>query len=166
VDNLDGHPPLNAGIVVIGRNEGERLMPCLESALRAGCPAIYVDSGSEDGSIASARSLGVDVIELDRARPFSAARARNEGFSGLLAKYKSIRFVQFLDGDCTLLPGWIEAAVRALSEDCTRAAVIGHLQERNADATVYNRLCALEWRSAAGDLQNGGDHLRREGPTQ
>ena len=156
MDNLDGRSPLDVGIVVIGRNEGERLMPCLESSLRVGCPVVYVDSGSEDRSIASARLLGVDVIELDRARPFSAARARNEGFSGLLAKYASICFVQFLDGDCTLLPGWIEAAAQALSEDSKRAAVIGHLQERNADASVYNRLCALEWRSAAGDLQNYG----------
>jgi glycosyltransferase involved in cell wall biosynthesis len=148
---------LDVGIVVIGRNEGERLVQCLESVLHLGLPVVYVDSASADDSAAIARSLGADVVELDRARPFSAARSRNEGFERLSGRDPDIRFVQFLDGDCTLLPGWIEAAVRALSEQPQRSAVIGHLLERNADASVYNRLCAMEWRSAPGDLRNYGD---------
>ncbi|MGH8552786.1 MAG: glycosyltransferase family 2 protein, partial [Methylococcales bacterium] len=52
--------------------------------------------------------------------------------------------------------GWIEAAVRALLEEPKRSAVIGHLLERNADASVYNRLCAMEWRSAPGNLESYG----------
>jgi GT2 family glycosyltransferase len=155
-DKPKGQVPVNVGVIVIGRNEGERLVQCLESALQAGCPIVYVDSGSSDDSVSIADSLGVDIIELDRARPFSAARARNEGFERLFEKYPGIPFVQFLDGDCTLLSGWIEAAVRALSEESKRSAVIGHLLERNADASVYNRLCAMEWRSAPGDLRNYG----------
>ena len=148
---------MDVGIVVIGRNEGERLVQCLESVLHLGLPVVYVDSGSADDSAAIARSLGANVIELDRTRPFSAARSRNEGFERLSGRDPDIRFVQFLDGDCTLLPGWIEAAVRAFSEQPKRSAVIGHLLERNADASVYNRLCAMEWRSAPGDLRNYGD---------
>ncbi|MEZ6317703.1 MAG: hypothetical protein R3B49_02965 [Phycisphaerales bacterium] len=31
---------------------------------------MYVDSGSTDGSVAYARSVGVDVVELDMAVPF------------------------------------------------------------------------------------------------
>lgn len=154
--SLSGPSSVDVGVVVIGRNEGERLVQCLESALHVGCPVVYVDSGSSDDSVAIARSLGADIIELDRARPFSAARARNEGFERLFGKCPGIRFVQFLDGDCTLLPGWVEAAVRALSAESKRSAVIGHLRERNADASVYNRLCAMEWRSAPGDLRNYG----------
>ena len=50
------------------------------------------------------------ALALDPTRPFSAARARNEGFQALVAARPELRFVQFLDGDCTLLPGWLEAA--------------------------------------------------------
>ncbi len=38
------------GVVVIGRNEGERLRRCLESVLGATPGVVYVDSGSSDGS--------------------------------------------------------------------------------------------------------------------
>ena len=99
---------MSAGMVVIGRNEGQRLARCLASVQALKCPAVYVDSASCDGSAALARSLGVPTVELDRARPMSAARARNEGFDALLQAFPALRFVQFLDGDCTLLPRWIE----------------------------------------------------------
>jgi glycosyltransferase involved in cell wall biosynthesis len=71
---------LNAqvGVVIIGRNEGERLRRCLHSVL-AESPAlvVYVDSGSTDSSVELSRSLGVEVVELDMLVPFSAARARS-----------------------------------------------------------------------------------------
>ncbi len=48
------------GIVVIGRNEGDRLIRCLES-VKSGSDidAVYVDFGSTDGSVAAATQLGV-----------------------------------------------------------------------------------------------------------
>lgn len=144
------------GIVVIGRNEGERLVASLESVRGQGCPVVYVDSGSSDGSAARARSSGEAVVELDPARPFSAARARNEGFAALMARDPALGCVQFIDGDCTLLPGWIASASSAMAADPRRAVVIGPLQERKPDASVYNRLCAMEWKSPAGDLTNFG----------
>ena len=45
------------GIVVIGRNEGERLVRCLRS-IGGGVPVVYVDSGSTDGSVAAATAAG------------------------------------------------------------------------------------------------------------
>ena len=144
------------GIVVIGRNEGERLIASLKSVCGHGCPVVYVDSGSSDNSAARAREMGVSVVELDAARPFSAARARNEGFAAVTANDPTLVCVQFLDGDCTLLPGWIEGAAQAMASDPLRAVVIGPLQERLPDASVYNRLCAMEWKSPAGDLTNFG----------
>jgi hypothetical protein len=60
-----------------------------------------------------------------------------------------LRFVQFLDGDCTLMPGWLEAAASALADDPQRAAVFGELLERDPDGGVYGRLCAMEWRFGA-----------------
>ena len=62
------------GIVAIGRNEGERFVRCVESLVREapGCTIIYVDSGSTDGSVEFARGMGVEVVQLDMSRPFTA----------------------------------------------------------------------------------------------
>jgi len=144
------------GVVAIGRNEGARLAACLASAKASGHPLVYVDSGSSDDSVAIARALCANVIELDPARPFSAARARNEGFAALVREHPGVDFVQFIDGDCTLLPGWLDAALAAIEADPRRGIVIGALQERHPDASRYNRMCALEWKSPAGDLTNFG----------
>ena len=154
--NASSLPAGISGIVVIGRNEGERLMACLASLRGSGCPVVYVDSGSRDGSAERARAQCEAVVELDPARPFSAARARNEGFAALRAAQPQSAFVQFLDGDCTLLPGWLAASRQAMHADPERAVVIGPLQERRPEASVYNRLCALEWKSPPGDLSNFG----------
>lgn len=144
------------GIVVIGRNEGNRLIACLESVQRAGCPLVYVDSGSSDQSVPRAKELCGLVVELDHKRGFSAARARNEGFRALVGAYPALGLVQFVDGDCTLSPEWLDHACEAMDADSSRAVVIGRLLERRPDASIYNRLCALEWNSPDGDLSNFG----------
>lgn len=145
-----------AGVVVIGRNEGDRLVACLQALRQQPRPVVYVDSGSSDGSVGRARALCAQVVELDPARPFSAARARNEGAQALQALAPTVRYVQFLDGDCVVGPDWLAAAEAALDADPRCAVVIGHLQERHPEASVYNRLCALEWQSPAGPVDNFG----------
>ena len=99
------------GVICIGRNEGERLLRCLASLVEIP-NRLYVDSGSTDGSIASAHARGVTVVELLVPPPFTAARARNAGLSRLLQDCPAVQFVQLLDGDCELRAGWIEAALR------------------------------------------------------
>lgn len=146
-----------AGIVVIGRNEGERLMACLGALQGQPRPVVYVDSGSSDGSAAKARALGVHVLELDPARPFSAARGRNEGAQRLRAIAPDAAFVQFLDGDCVAESGWLDAAESALSTDPRCAIVIGHVRERHPEASAYNRLCDIEWRLPVGPIARSGD---------
>lgn len=147
---------MNIGVVVIGRNEGERLRRCLESIDTAMAAVIYVDSGSTDGSVALAKSRQVEIVELDLSTPFSAARARNEGFAHLIQNHPSVQFVQFVDGDCVLANAWLEAAAQTLLQQQDCAAVVGHLQELNPGASLYNRLCALEWKSPAGEMTNYG----------
>ena len=104
------------GIVTIGRNEGERLRCCLNSLIGHGLPVVYVDSNSTDGSVALARSLGVEVVELDVSLPFTAARARNAGFARLEQCEPGVEFVQFVDGDCEVVPGWLDRARAVLKE--------------------------------------------------
>src|SRR5687768_17706012 len=97
----------DVGVIAIGRNEGERLRRCLASVVGKGCAAVvYVDSNSSDGSVAMARGMGVEVVELDMSLPFSAARARNAGFERLVQAAPHVEFVQFVDGDCEVQPTW------------------------------------------------------------
>ena len=114
------------GVVVIGRDEGERLPRCLAS-IGDGQLIVYADSGSKDGSCGVARAFGALVVELDASKPFSAARGRNEGLARLLQEEPGLRYVQFVDGDCELMAGWLEAAVRTLEARPEVAAVCGRL---------------------------------------
>lgn len=139
--------------VVIGRNEGDRLRPSLRSVQSAGLSVIYVDSGSTDDSVAVAKGLAIPVVELSPDRPFSAARGRNEGLDEALRRWPAATSVMFLDGDCILDAGFPSAAVEALERNAECAIVTGHLTERHPDASIYNRLCSIEWRSPAGRIE-------------
>jgi glycosyltransferase involved in cell wall biosynthesis len=90
---------LPLGVVVIGRNEGQRLVACLDALRHLGVPVVYVDSGSTDGSAERAAERVGSVVVLDPGRPFSAARARNEGFARLDGTHAGLSAVQFIDGD-------------------------------------------------------------------
>nr|WP_254602596.1 glycosyltransferase family 2 protein [Sphingomonas bacterium] len=145
-------------VVAIGRNEGDRLKRCLAS-IGAGVPIVYVDSGSTDGSVAAARGAGATVVALDLSIPFTAARARNAGRAALAP---DIRFIQFVDGDCMLQSGWPAQARAALAAQPTLAAVFGRRREVAPDASVYNRLCDIEWAVPPGpQRQFGGDVMLR-----
>jgi GT2 family glycosyltransferase len=150
------------GVVAIGRNEGERLRRCLESLRASVLPIVYVDSGSTDNSVELAQSLGAEVVTLDLSMPFTAARARNEGFQRLLARAPEVEFVQFVDGDCEVAPGWMETAVRVLDERPEVVVVCGRRRERFPETSIYNRLCDLEWDTPVGDAEAcGGDAFMR-----
>jgi glycosyltransferase involved in cell wall biosynthesis len=151
----------NIGVVTIGRNEGERLIRCLKSLiaqLPKETPIIYVDSGSTDGSIVAAKSLGVQVVELDMSRPFTMARGRNTGWKYLIEHFTNLKYVQFIDGDCELIEGWIDSAIATLENDDKLAIVCGRRRERFPDASVYNRLVDMEWNTPVGEAKFcGGD---------
>jgi GT2 family glycosyltransferase len=149
-------------IVAIGRNEASRLERCLDAALREGVPLLYVDSGSTDGSQAIARGLGVQVLELDPGTPFTAARARNEGMAEMLARMPHLELLQFLDGDCELVAGWISRGSSALASGPRLAAVCGRVRERDRHRSVYNLLCDVEWAALGADERScGGNAMFR-----
>lgn len=151
------------GFVVIGRNEGERLVRCLESLKGAGAAEIvYVDSGSTDDSVLEAEERKARVVKLDLSRPFTAGRARNEGFEELLRKRADIQFVQFIDGDCELAPEWLSRALDFLDGHPQVAIVCGRRQEKHPGASPYNKLCDIEWNTPVGEAEGcGGDSLVR-----
>ncbi|HVT81534.1 MAG TPA: glycosyltransferase family A protein [Phycisphaerae bacterium] len=150
------------GFVIIGRNEGERLRACLASVQKHASKIVYVDSGSVDNSCALAADMGVDVHPLDKSKPFSAARARNEGFAHITAKYPALDFVHFLDGDTVIVDTWLAAAVDALNDDPKSAVVSGRRRERHPEKSIFNRLCNIEWNKPVGKVWNfEGDALFR-----
>ncbi|MCU0551572.1 MAG: glycosyltransferase [Leptolyngbya sp. Prado105] len=153
------------GVVVIGRNEGDRLVRCLESLVAQmpdGVSIVYVDSGSIDDSVAFAESIGVEVVTLDLSIPFTMARGRNTGFRHLIAQFPTLKYVQFIDGDCELVEGWVESAIVKLEADSKLAIVCGRRRERFPERSIYNRLADMEWNTPVGEAEAcGGDALMR-----
>lgn len=150
------------GAIVIGRNEGARLAACLRSLSDEIGQIVYVDSGSTDGSVALARRYGADTVELDRALPFTASRARNAGAERLAESASAPRYLLFIDGDCELLPGFLSRALEAIESKEEIAVVCGIRKERAPSASIYNRLCDIEWDGPAGLIEAcGGDALMK-----
>jgi len=153
---------MNIGAVVIGRNEGERIRRCLRSCEALGEQRVYVDSGSTDGSVQIAEAAGAAVVRLDMIRPFTAARARNAGARELLQRFPTVKYIQFVDGDCEVLPNWLVTASGFLDAHSEVVAVAGRRRERHPEASIYNTLCDIEWDTPVGEAKAvGGDALFR-----
>lgn len=125
---------------------------CLESIIGSVGLIVYVDSGSTDGSTQMAIEMGVELVDLDLSVPFTAARARNAGTQRLTELDPRIEFIQFVDGDCELVEGYLNAAATSLRNESELAAVAGRLRERCPDASIYNRLCDMEWNTPVGEV--------------
>ena len=159
----DRNASLRVGVVVIGRNEGDRLKRCLESVLGTAERIVYVDSGSSDESVGMSSALGIQVVELDLRIPFTAARVRNEGFWKLLEVQSELRYVFFVDGDCEVVHGWLDEACSFLDSHPEVAVVWGRRRERYPEKSIYNLLCDIEWDSwPVGETKAcGGDAVMR-----
>lgn len=145
-------PPIT--IVAIGRNEGPRLVRCLESMQRADYPSelleiIYVDSRSTDGSPERAAACGARVVVLETDRP-TAAAGRNAGLA--IARHA---LVQFMDGDTELHPGWLRTAVAGF-DDPAVACVFGRVTERHPEASIYNYWAHHDWHVEPGPAEACG----------
>ena len=142
-------------VVVIGRNEGERLSRCFASIFAMQYPRelldiVYVDSDSADGSVARANDLGIEVVCL---RGFTtAACGRNAGW-----RQGSAPFVLFLDGDTIVEPSFLREALQGF-DDPKIAGVFGDRRELDTSGSLYNAVSDLNWLAAPGPvLYFGGD---------
>ncbi len=157
-----GSAGFEVAVIAIGRNEGARLIACLDSLAGKFDRIVYVDSGSTDGSVEAAKARGADVVKLDMSLPFSAARARNAGVARL-AERGLPDLVQFIDGDCLLAPSWIAKATETLAEHPEIGIMTGWRAEVSPDASIYAQMAEHEWHRPAGDIETcGGDMLVRQ----
>ncbi|HEY1851275.1 MAG TPA: glycosyltransferase [Candidatus Binataceae bacterium] len=149
-------------VIVIGRNEGERLTRCLESVRSMRSPdggvveIIYVDSGSNDSSVQLAARAGAQVISVTAARP-CAAVGRNTGWH--LARAD---LVLFLDGDTIVAPDFVLDSICAFTDPAV-AIVFGNRRESDPDGSIFNRVLDLDWitRSGLADYCGGDALVRR-----
>lgn len=149
-------------VVVIGLNEQERLRAALEAIFLHKPDAfelevIYVDSGSTDRSVEIARDLpGVAVLHLKGGRP-SAARARNVGL-----RHARGRYVQLVDGDSVIQPGWMTGALDFLEANSDVSCAFGRCVEMHPDQSVYMKVCGLDWHIPPGERRFcGGNSMWR-----
>jgi glucosyl-3-phosphoglycerate synthase len=109
---------------VVGRNEAERLAGMVGLALEAAQPGDrvwFIDSASEDDSIAVARALGVDeVIEGPEGKGRAMDAALDRCRSG---------YICFLDGDLYEWAVNVPAALRAATVSSGAAMVVGVFDE-------------------------------------
>jgi len=147
-------------VVVIGRNEGERLSRCLESIshmrpLQGPIEVIYVDSGSTDGSLERAVQFRAKVKRLESTDPCAAA-ARNVGW-----RVAKAPIIFFLDGDTVLDSNFVADSIAELNAPNV-AVVFGNRREIKPKASIYNRVLDLDWNAPAGIVEFcGGDALMR-----
>lgn len=130
-------------VVVIGRNEGQRLVRCLDSIRAANYPQdrlelIYVDSQSTDDSGRSAEQRGARVLSVNPSRP-TAAVGRNAGWNAAAHD-----LVHFFDGDTIVHPDWFGKAVAAIGGDRV-ACVFGRREEIAPRETIYNLWTHYDW---------------------
>lgn len=163
-DATRGHIPSqgtpHVSVVIIGRNEGERLGACLQSVQQADWTGLnhdvwYVDSRSTDSSLKVATVFGANVLVLQDPTP-CAAKARNLGWRASQGE-----LILFLDGDTQLTAGFVLQAVEALRNPRLCAAW-GHRRESNPQQSIYTAVLDLDWIYPTGrSLYFGGDVLVR-----
>ncbi|WP_300668238.1 WecB/TagA/CpsF family glycosyltransferase [Desulfoluna sp.] len=145
------------GVVIIGINVARYIEMCLHSVLHGDYPRdrleiVYVDGGSNDGSIELADAFeDVHVIRLDHPHP-TPGRGRNAGW-----RYLSTPLIQFMDADTTIEPGWFQAALPHLNDNTP--AICGFRRERYPTRNRYHLLTEMEWRYEEGPCRYFGGEV-------
>ena len=144
------------GTVAIGRNEGDRLRHCLESLAGQYQAVVYVDSGSIDGSIGLARSLGAEVVELDPSVPFTAAQQT----PGTPACARSRRACPWSSSSTGIARSSRDGSIAPRRDGGRSRPERGGLRAcPGADpgrSLLYNRLADIEWDTPIGEVEACG----------
>lgn len=118
----------NVSVIVIGRNEAQRIEKCLRSVF-ASLPksdeseVIYVDSASEDDTVAIASRFPIRILQLRQSWKLSPSAGRYIGYQHARGKY-----LLFVDGDSLVFKRWLTKARDYLdaNSDCGAVGGIMH----------------------------------------
>lgn len=108
-----GEPALS--VVVVTRNEADRIDACIESIFAA-CEAvpsfevILVDSNSDDGTVDRASTYPITVLSIPSDDLSTPAAGRYVG-----TRHASANRILFVDGDMVLTEDWLPAALDRLA---------------------------------------------------
>jgi GT2 family glycosyltransferase len=139
-------------VVVCCRDRAELLaeaLPHVQAELAPGDELVVVDSASRTADVGSvARAAGATVLRCEQP---GLSRARNAGW-----RAASRPVVLFTDDDCRPLPGWRDAAVRALAEPKV-GAVWGDVRaDRDSGIPLSVGTSGLDELTPASDLSQTG----------
>lgn len=147
-------------------NEERHIAAALDSALAAAAPyggtVVLADSGSADRTVAIAQARPVRVVQLADAADRSCGAGAQLAYQAADAG----EWFCLIDGDMTLAPGFVDAAIAYLRAHPDVAGVGGEVVERNLETEEFrirNAAMAHEPHRRPGlvDRLDGGGVYRR-----
>jgi len=161
--NTSDAPSLTVSIVIKALNEEHHIGAAIESALVAirgiRGEVILADSASTDRTVEIAQRYPIKVVQMTRAEDRSCGAGAQLGY-----QYSKGRYVWLVDGDMTLKPGFLAAAIQFLESHPDVAGVGGMLTEHETSNLEYVKRSAHEYsirRPGVVTRLDGGGVYRR-----
>lgn len=112
----------SVSVLIPAHNEEEHISDCIASVLKTGWPPdrleiLVIDHSSTDSTAMLAHKSGAGVVQISTGR---IGAVRNFGLAAAKGEY-----VAYVDGDCSVPPTWLQAAIELLESDARIGAVGG-----------------------------------------
>lgn len=126
---MDDDRHVTLSVVVVTRNEADRVQPCIKSVFAA-CreiddfEVILVDSNSTDRTVERAAAYPITILRIPTDELSTPGAGRYVG-----TQYARGEMILFVDGDMVLSETWLPGAISCLRDGDDVAAVDGHLNE-------------------------------------
>lgn len=159
-------PACRVSIVIKALNEEANVAAAIESCLAAlsgmDGEVVLADSASTDGTVQVARRYPIRIVQLARPQERSCGAGPQLGWQHCQGEY-----VQIVDGDMKMVPGFLEQALSFLAQHPEIAGVAGRVVELNTASVEYrergerSQRAEAHRRPGAVDRLDGGGLYRR-----
>jgi rSAM/selenodomain-associated transferase 2 len=144
---------MRVGVVIPTLDEEEHLARGLPAVLAAADQVVVSDGGSRDGTLATARSFGLEPVTGPAAR----GGQLNRGAAAL-----DTEILLFLHADTTLPPGAVDAIRRAIADGHAGGGFLVRFDSRRPLLRLGGRLVNLRTRLTRSPLGDQAQFVRRE----